>query len=556
MPSALAALLIAIAAMPAEKTAPDTAFDTVVVCPAAFRETMKPWLDLRAGQGHRIKLISNSGTADAIRGEIRETARDGRLRFVLLVGGADPKLNGDAGVRARSVPMHYAAARVNVKWGSTHTISTDNWYVQAAGSDDERPVPTIAIGRLPATSPEELAVMVKKILAYERAEDFSPWRQRLNVVAGVGNFGYLADTLLEATATTVLTESVPAEYHVSVTYANWRSPYCPDPRRFHAAAIERLDEGSFLWVYIGHAAPRETGLFEVPGHKYPILNMPDAAALRGGEGRPIALFLSCLAGAVDARGQCLASALAAAPGGPAAVIAASRVTMPYGETLLATNLSDELFRGQCATVGEALLHVKQKMLAAPKKDDARRAVLDALAVTFISSSKNLPAERAEHVLMYNLIGDPLLRLRHPQPISIQLAKSVPAGGSLQIDGLSPIAGRATVELVVRRDRTRLSRPEAWQDIFPTNSKELAAFDEVYKEANDGCLKSVEMAVQKGPFQAKIAVPPEAIGDCSVSVFIAGKGEIAMGSAPVQVVRPRKLGTSLSSDLRPSKAEPQ
>ena len=506
MPSALAALLIAIAAIPAEKTAPDAAFDTVVVCPAAFRETMKPWLELRTGQGHHIRLISNSSPAGEIRDKIRETARGGQLRFVLLVGGADPKLNGDPGVRARSVPMHYAAARVNVKWGSTPTIPTDNWYVQAAGSDDASPVPTIAIGRLPATSAEELAAMVKKIAAYEQTEDFSPWRQRLNIVAGVGNFGYLADTVLESTATTILTESVPAEYHVSMTYANWRSPYCPDPRRFHAAAIERLDEGSFFWVYIGHAAPRETALFEVPGHKYPILNMPDAAALRGSQGRPLALFLSCYAGAVDARGQCLASALAAAPGGPIAVVAASRVTMPYGETVLATGLSDELFRGHCETVGEALLHVKQTMLAESKKDDARRAVLDALAVTFISSGKNLAAERAEHVLMYNLIGDPLLRLRHPQPIGIQLAKSVPTGGSLQIDGISPIAGRATVELVVRRDRTRLPRPV--RTAYPANAKELAAFDEVYKEANDGCLKSLELAVQKGPFQAKIAVPPE------------------------------------------------
>ncbi len=319
-----------------------------------------------------------------------------------------------------------------------------------------------------------------------------------------------------------------------MTYANWRSPYCPDPRRFHAAAIERLDEGSLLWVYIGHAAPWETARFEVPGHKYPILNMPDAAALRGGQGRPIALFLSCLAGALDARGQCLASALAAAPGGPIAVVAASRVTMPYGETLLATNFSDELFRGQRETLGEALQDVKRKMLAAPKKDDARRAVLDALAAAFVTSGKNQAAERAEHVLMYNLIGDPLLRLRRPQPVNIQLAKRAAAGGILQIDGLSPIAGRATVELVVRRDRTR--RPRPVRKSYPADAKELAAFDEVYKEANDPCLKSVQLAVEKGPFQAKFAVPRTAIGTCAVTVLIGGKGELATGSAPVEIVR--------------------
>ncbi len=168
MLSVVAALLVIFAAAPAEKTAADTSFDTVVVCPAAFHEAMKPWLELRAGQGRRVKLISNRGSAEEIRDEIRKTAGGGRLRFVLLVGGADPRMNNDAGVRARSVPMHYAAARINVKWGSTPTIPTDNWYVQAAGADDASPLPAIAIGRLPATSPEELAVMVKKIVDYER----------------------------------------------------------------------------------------------------------------------------------------------------------------------------------------------------------------------------------------------------------------------------------------------------------------------------------------------------------------------------------------------------
>jgi hypothetical protein len=218
--------------------------------------------------------------------------------------------------------------------------------------------------------------------------------------------------------------------------------------------------------------------------------------------------------------------------------------MPYAMTVLATNLSDELFRGRCETLGEALLHAKQKMLAAPKKDDARRAMLDALAATLSASSKDLAAERAEHVLMFNLLGDPLLRLRRPQPVSLQLAKSVPSGGSLQVDGISPIAGRATVELVMRRDRIRIPRPS--RNAYPGNDKELAAFDEVYKKANDGCLKSVELAVPKGPFQARIAVPPDAIGNCAVSIFISGKAEMAMGSAPIEVVRPKKPGSILAA----------
>ena len=121
--------------------------------------------------------------------------------------------------------------------------------------------------------------------------------------------------------------------------------------------------------------------------------------------------------------------------------------MPYAMTVMATNLTDEFFRGHCQTLGEALLHAKQKMLAEPDKSDARRAMLDSIAMVISPSGKELAAERAEHVLMFNLLGDPLLTLQRPKPIEVRIAKSVAAGGSLEIEGMSPVDGLASVELV-------------------------------------------------------------------------------------------------------------
>jgi len=542
MSSALVALLLAVAAGPAA----EPALDTVVVCPAEFRQAMKPWFELRTSQGHRIGVLSNLGSAEEIRGQILRLVQGGQLRFVLLVGGADPTMYQDAVVRGRSVPMHYARARVNVKWGSTPTIPTDNWYVQTDKDSDENPVPAVAIGRLPAESPEELAAIVKKIVAYERSTDFGPWRQRMNFVAGVGNFGPLADTVLESAARMFLTQNIPAEYRVSMTYSNWRSPYCPDPRRFHEAAMERLDEGALFWVYIGHSAIAETARMEVPGGDYPILEAADASVLRGGAGRPIAMFLSCYAGALDARGRCLASALLVSPGGPVAVLAGTRVTMPYALTVMATNLTDECFRGRSATLGEALLHAKQNMLKDPGKDDARRAMLDSIAATIGPADKELAAERAEHVLMFNLIGDPLLSLRLPKPMEVHVTKSVPAGGSLQIEGDSPIDGLATVELVLRRDRIRGSWPS--RSVYPANDAELASLDEVYRRANDRRVRSVELAIRAGRFHVRIDIPAETAGECHVCVFVAGKSDMAIGSAAVDVVRPGKSGSIMAALL--------
>ena len=191
---------------------------------------------------------------------------------------------------------------------------------------------------------------------------------------------------------------------------------------------------------------------------------------------------------MDARGRCLASELLGSPSGPVAVIAGTRVTMPYALTVIATNLTDELFRSSCPTLGEALLHAKQRMLQEPDKGDSRRAMLDAIAATVSPSVKEIAAERAEHVLMFNLIGDPLLRLRHPKPVPLKTAHVAHAGRRLTIEGMSPIAGEATLELVLRRDRIRGPRPV--RSYYPDSNVALAAFDEVYQRANDRCLKSV------------------------------------------------------------------
>jgi hypothetical protein len=545
MSPTLLVILLAISADPLTATpaarestppATETTFDTLVVCPAAFREALRPWFELRSSQGHHIAVMSNLATPEEIRAEILRASRGGRLRFVVLVGGANPALQDDAAVRARSVPMHYAQARINVKWGSTPTIPTDIWYVQTDAADDENPVPTVAIGRIPAESAAEVAVIVKKILAYERSTDFGAWRQRMNFVAGVGDFGPLADTVLESAAKLFLTQAIPPEYHVSMTYGNWRSPYCPDPRRFHQATVERLDEAALMWVYIGHSAVVETAAMQVPGGGYPILTASDAAMLRGAQGRPIAMFLACYAGAVDARGRCLASELLAAPGGPVAVVAGSRVTMPYAMAVLATNLTDECFRTPCDTLGEALLHAKQRMLGERDKNDTRRAMLDAVAEVVSPSGKQLAAERSEHVLMFHIIGDPLLSLRHPKPVELHLTRKATVGEPLLIEGNSPIAGRATLELVLRRDRIRGQRPS--RSAYPSRSDDLAAFDDVYRRANDRCMKAVVLDLRGGHFQASLDVPDEAAGACHVCVFIAGKADMAMGSADVEVVRSR------------------
>ncbi|MHB1035747.1 MAG: C25 family cysteine peptidase [Pirellulales bacterium] len=507
------------------------AADMVVVCPVAFREALQPWLEHRARQGHTFAFVSNTDPPEAIRQGIRTAAREGSVRFVVLVGDADPRMDSDPALRARSVPTYLAQAKVNIYWRSEPQLATDNWY---ADLDDDQ-IPELAIGRLTADSPEELSRIIAKILAYEQAADFGPWRRRISLVAGVGGFGALADAVLEAGARQFLTEGIPAAYATSVTYGSWRSPYCPDPREFQQTTLQRLNEGCLFWVYIGHGQRRDVDRMYLPTGKYmlgfPILSANDVPRLRCGPAAPIAVFLACYTGAFDGPEDCLAEEMLRAPGGPVAIVAGSRVTMPYAMSVMGIEWMDECFRKQRETLGETLLHAKRNMVLGGRQGKTRQA-LDAVAAAISPAATKPEAERAEHVLLFNLFGDPALRLRYPREVKIAAPPKIEPGGRLEIAGECSVAGQCTVEFVVRRDALTFKPPARRQDQLTSAS--LVDFQNVYHQANDPRLGSATVPLVDGKFHAQFDIPPNARGPCHVRVFIQGQDDFAVGAADVEV----------------------
>jgi hypothetical protein len=505
------------------------AADTVVVCPHAFCKSIGPWVEYRRSQGHQIELLDGHGSAEQIRARIRREAQGGTLRFVLLVGDALPAANADPSANALSVPTHFAAAKVNVRFGGGLDIATDNWY---ADLDDDR-VPDVAIGRLTADSAEEVSSLVAKILAYERTAGDDGWRRRINLVAGLGGFGALADAALEAGAKSILTEGIPPAYVTHMTQAGWRSPYCPIPDRFGETTVERLNDGCWFWVYIGHGSAHELDRLRLPGGQYPILRVDDMGNLKSKRGAPVALLLACDTGAFDLSQDCLAEELLRAQGGPVAVVCGSRVTMPYAMSVLGMGMLNACFRARRETIGEVLLDAKRTMALAPR-DDARSRQLDSLASMLNPAGGDLAQERLEHLDLFNLLGDPLLRLRHPHLVEVEAARVAVAGERLTVEGTSPLDGEATVELVVRRDRLTFRPVERSQ--YTRSSESSEEFKATYEKANDPRLAWGRVSVDGGRFQAVLDVPATAWGECHVRVFVQGRDDCAAGAADVTVRR--------------------
>jgi hypothetical protein len=525
--------------------------DTVVVCSPTFVEALAPWIAHRTAQGHELAFVPCTLSAEEIRSAIRQQAKTSPVKFVVLVGDAEPAGAWEPSVRARCVPAFMAEAKVNIRWKSPPELATDNWY---ADLDDDG-VPELAIGRLPADSPADLAVMVSKIIAYESVPVSGTWCQRINFVAGVGNLGPLVDPIVEMAARKFLTDGIPSAYETTMTYANWRSPFCPNPPQFQDAALARFNDGCLFWVYIGHGYPYQLDRMRVPGGSFPVFGTGDVRRLDNRLGMPIAIFLACYTGAYDQPYDCLAEQTVRAPGGPIAVLAGSRVTMPYAMAVMGSGLMDGYFQQRPATLGEVVLYAKRQMVDESASGTDRK-LLDLLAKAISPDPQLLGAERLEHVALFNLFGDPLLQLKHGRPLAVAVPEKVMAGTMLEIRGDSPVRGRGYVAVVCRRDRLRDDPPPRQRYDRTVAQNEYNA---TYAESNDRAWTRREFVVEKGRFATVVKIPPEARGSGHVCVFVtdADGREFAIGAADVTIAAPRVAALPAAASLsdRPTQSGP-
>ncbi|REK28145.1 MAG: hypothetical protein DWQ42_05855 [Planctomycetota bacterium] len=541
----LALVLGPVSTHAAELTASPSA-DTLVVCPQMLRPALEPWLRYRKQQGHVIEILDTRPDSRQLRQAIRGQANRKTLRAIVLVGDAVPErfhdevvldaaeqrrgVDGVDGKGPAFVPAHFAAAKVNVHFGGPPRLATDNWY---ANLDDD-PLPDVAVGRLSVKTPAQLETVVEKIIAYETSSDFSAWRRRVHVVAGVGGFGALADSLIEGSTKWLLTSAIPPQYRVTMTYGNWRSPYCPPPSRFGDHAIGRLNQGSLLWVYIGHGLPRQLDYVVAGDRSYPIFDVGDLDRVSCPHGAPIAAFLSCYAGAFDLDGDCLGEELLRRPAGPVAVIASSRVALPYGLGVLGTEMLSQTFDARCETLGEVVLKAKRRSLRTASFD-MRRRTLDTIAQAISPVEATPEEERREHVDLVNLLGDPLLRIPQAKKIELDLPRRAIVGDTITVRLESPIAGEATVELVARRDRLRV--PFTPRQRFEATPAALASYEETYRQANQPAYTRRSALVEPGLTEFELTLPEEAHGSCHLQVYVRGEQDFAMGSADISIRRP-------------------
>ncbi len=275
----------------------DPPVDTLVVCRSAWQPELTPWLAWRRQQGHGIAIIEPSVDAVSQRQAITGTS----CRIFRAPCGPMGDVHGPHGI-----PTGAAPSVVTAPWGADPEFAVISCTVTSTTMGKRRCRGT-HFGRTTRSAASD----ARRILAYERTTPVGSWQQRIEVVGGVGGFGPLIDGAVERAVQTLLVQGIPAGYQTGLTYANWKSPYCPALPRFQTTVWQRYHAGCLLWVYAGHGHTQMLDQVE----DRPILHAMEVAQWQRTPA-PIAALLSCNSGNFDADQPCLAEAMTRSSGGP------------------------------------------------------------------------------------------------------------------------------------------------------------------------------------------------------------------------------------------------
>ncbi len=538
-----------------------SAADVVVVCANNFRDALEPWCQLRRDEKLTLAFCQPCFTAEDTLTRIRETA-DEATRYVLLVGDAPEcaprEVNAGNNRTAERhadqdarVPVFYLPSQVTARHGSTPTYPSDLPYGDLDGDGTH----DTAVGRLPVVTPAQVAALVQRIIGYETSQDFGPWRRSFQLTAGVGGFGTFVDGAIESVTRTVLTSVLPADAKPQIAYASPGHPFCPPGASFCDAVMARYQNGARFWVYAGHGSIDQLNFLSRPSDDAGALTPATAARLTvDGKwqvdslldnqtvGRlvatptraPIAIMLACYAGAYDAPGDCLAERMLLTPGGPIAVIAASRLSMPYGNARFGLGLLESAYlRSDEDEAPERLGDAMRSAIEKLQSNDAgstTQMMVDGLASLISPAGTELAEERGEHAGLYQLLGDPTLKLQAPLPLKMSVEAAPIGPQSLNatkvtsskktfvcVNCTSPIAGTLTVS--VDRPLTAVSAPFGGSKTPPMD------------DPHGSTIGHVTVPIQRNiAGTATIAIPAQWSGPVVIRGFVQGQAGWASGAA--------------------------
>jgi hypothetical protein len=319
-------------------------YDLVIISYRDFTDNLEPLKKLRESEGLKVTIIDVEDLYDEFSfGNKSPKALKDFLglakkkwhkppRFALLVGDAsfDPRNYLGLG------DMDYVPTRlIDTTYMET---ASDDWFVDFNNDG----LPEMAIGRLPVQSKEEAAIVVSKIVGYEKSSK----RNEALLVSDV-NDGFNFEAASEE-----IRALLPAYLTIRKIF---RDQFSSDAQA-KGELLSGINQGPLLVNFIGHGS--------IESWRGSLLTLEDAESLINGFRLPFFVNMTCLNGYFQyPYSETLAEALMKASGGGAiAIWTSSGLTEPDKQAVMNKELIKLLFNNrEPVTLGEATAKAKSSV---------------------------------------------------------------------------------------------------------------------------------------------------------------------------------------------------
>ena len=349
--------------------------DYLMIAHGSLLEALAPLADFHRQRGLNVTVVDvediynefNHGIVSpwAIRDFIRDATEHRAApapRYVLVVGDASWDVRGE-GSRRNLVPSLQVQAHDEL-------AASDNGFVDIRGDDGR---PDLAIGRIPAANPAELAAVVTKLLAYAQGDPAASWRTQVALISDASaDFQAISNELAADFSGRGLT--------VKTVYPDAAADTA---RQDQEQLNQAFDAGQLLVHFLGHGGRFvwRTGPLDYKNSS-DLFSIADLERLDNSDRLPLVLSMTCSSGPFDhPEAGSIAEAFLMLPNGGAMGVLAASWRVPASQSFSDLLVGELLKPGQ--SIGEAILKAKQQ--------EPNPALLES----------------------YNFLGDPALELTLP-----------------------------------------------------------------------------------------------------------------------------------------------
>lgn len=379
----------------------------LAVGPKPLVAALEPLAEHRRGQGLDAQVVAGT-VAEALAAAGRAPA------FLVIVGDATRFDEGEDDA------WHVPEKRVDFyRWRKPQpqTYASDAPYADRDGDG----APDFPVGRIPARTAEQVAVVVKKTIAYERraprAADF-----RLVVWAGAPGYGGAVDAMATKMLVDTVRNNAPRWAGRWLISADANQALCGWPADQPQLFAREVEKGALLTSISAHG--NADGAFSMRFQKRAIWFTAGHAKAywKGAQPLPPLVFLACNCGEFDREKASLAEELLFLPGGPVVTIGATTESHPL------TNY----YTGSCMLRAVGGKYGRLDRLGALWHEAQRRAVDERnflIEAALKNAEGSLEPEidtaklRRDQSRLYALLGDPALKLPLPGELAAEVEKT-------------------------------------------------------------------------------------------------------------------------------------